>query len=114
MTIKLNAFQRFKIQDMATIHTSTQRMVFADSLKWRALTKPIQFTDEEQKQLTYRDIPGGGTIVNGFDKLPEREFELSLTAAGLLKSLLESFPGITDKDVDWIMPILQQIDPSTN
>lgn len=109
MTIKLDGVQRFKIQDMVTAHTSTQRMVFADSLKWRALTKPIRFTDEEQKLLTYRDI-AGTTIVLGLDKIQEREFDLSVTSANLLKTLMDTFPGITDKDVDWIEPIMSQID----
>jgi len=109
MKIKLNGIQRFKIQDMVTAHTSTQRSVFADSLKWRALTRPIQFTDEEQKLLTYQDV-AGTTIVVGLDKIQEKEFDLNVTSANLLKTLMSTFPGVTDKDVDWIEPIMAQID----
>jgi len=108
MTINLTGVQRFKIQDMVTAHTSTQRMVFADSLKWRALTKPIQFTDDEQRMLTFHNAPNG-TIVSGLDNVPVREFDLSVTSLHLLKTLMETFPGITDKDVDWMEPIMEQM-----
>lgn len=105
-TVSVEFVERVKLNGIIGSATGTIAKITA----LQAIYQQVLFTEDEQKELTFTEQPGGGTVISAPSaEFGKKTFTVEDQHAKILSDEINNWQGCTLADLDWIKNLQSQL-----